>query len=112
MATLSTAAKNAALSAITGLSYSFSTFRPTSPDVNLTTNPPPAFGTPSGGSVSVTPATYLQATNTGVAARFVTNHFTLTVGGPGSGSDIEISPSANITTGLRVRLNSLTLTFP
>jgi hypothetical protein len=121
MATLSLAARNAALDAIVTLLSSPNTghlFLDAGSSA-LTDSQFGNWGAASGGSVSgPVPLTFTQATGTGTAAflqifraGFFATNVIATVGGPGSGADIELSPNANIITNIRVVLNSLTMSI-
>jgi hypothetical protein len=121
MATLSVAARNAALDAIvTLLTNSGVIQHQLSNGGGILTGPTfVAWGTAGGGSVAVSSSFALvQGTNTGVADTFTLANLgdgalsvSCTVGGQGSGADIELSPNANIITNIRVVLNSLTMSI-
>jgi hypothetical protein len=121
MATLSVAARNAALDAIVTLLSNPNTGHQflDAGSSALTGSQFGNWGAASGGSVSgPVPLTFTQATGTGTAA-FLTifragvgsSNVMATVGGPGSGADIELSPNADIITNIRVVLNSLTMSI-
>jgi hypothetical protein len=121
MATLSVAARNAALDAIITLLSAPSTghrFLDAGSSA-LTANVFDNWGTASGGSVAApTPMTFTQSTGTGTAAFLqifragsLATNVIATVGGPGSGADIELSPHADIITNSRVVLKSLTMSI-
>jgi hypothetical protein len=119
MATLSVAARNAALDALVTLLNTGGSCvsRFAASGTILTGLITTTWGSASGGSVSASaPLTYTQSTNVGTAnqltlARPGFIEITATVGGPGSGADIELTPNASIISGIRVVLSSLTMSI-
>lgn len=123
MATLSTAAKNAALNGIVAFLNTGATFA--APlgafyigGSSVTSGGFVQWSPASGGEAELTAAvTFSQSGITGTAnffrvfSRAADQTIVAGVGGPGSGAEIEIAPSAAIATGTRVRLLSLTLTI-
>jgi len=123
MPSLSTAAANAALQALKDLTESGSLFlvafrRAGGNQVVLAQHR--LFSSPSGGTMPLagTPITFTQTSTPGDAVLFnglidgfPPAPFELTVGGPGSGADIELSPHNTINAGEQIRLDSLTLSF-